>query len=92
MFTVIHPIERLCCLAKVDALVASYGSYLCLHALRDLSDVVDDGFRFLWFPIARFVTVSPRLVSTRKKKAENVGIVVAMPAGAHRLGDKIRGV
>src|ERR1019366_8839124 len=90
MFAVIHPIERLGGLAEVAAIVASYGSHLNLHALRDLSDVVNDGFRFLGFPIDRLITVLPRLVSTRKKKAEHAGIPVAVPAGAHRLRDKIR--
>jgi hypothetical protein len=69
MFAVIHPMERLGGLAEVAAIVASYGSHLNLHALRDLSDVVNDGFRFLWFPRGRRIIVLPHLVSTRKKKS-----------------------
>ena len=89
MFAVIHPIERLRGLAEVVAIVGGYGLHLRLRARGDLSDVVDDSFRILWFPIGRIVSILPRVVSTRKKKAEHVGIPVAVPARAHRLRDKI---
>jgi hypothetical protein len=78
MFAVIHPIERFGGLAEVAAIVPSYGSHLNPHALRDVSDVVDDGFRLLWFPRVRLIIVLPHLVSTRKKKAEHWGIPVTV--------------
>lgn len=89
MLAVIHPIERLRRLAEVVAILASNGLHLRLHARGDPSDVVDDGFRLLYFPIGRLVIAYPRLVSRRKKKAEHASIPGAMPAAARRLRNEI---